>query len=46
MDYADATLVVMAERLGTTSVFTLDRRDFGAYRAGRRGFDVLPRRGR
>src|SRR6184192_2678276 len=28
MDYADATLVVLAERLTTTRVFTLDRRDF------------------
>lgn len=32
MDYADATLVVLAEELGTNLVFTTDRRDFGVYR--------------
>lgn len=42
MDFADATLVVLAERLGTTSVFSLDRKDFGAYRVGRRAFRILP----
>lgn len=43
MDYADATLVVLAERLGCQRVFTLDRRDFGVYRLGRRKFELLPR---
>jgi len=43
MDYADATLVVLAEDLGTSLIFTTDRRDFGVYRIkGRRRFDVLP----
>ncbi len=42
MDFADATLVVLAERLHTTSVFTLDRRDFAVYRVGRRVFRLLP----
>ena len=43
MDYADATLVVLAEELETNLVFTTDRRDFGAYRIkGRRRFEVLP----
>lgn len=42
MDYADATLVALAEELGTSLVFTTDRRDFGVYRIGRRRFDVLP----
>ena len=42
MDFADATLVVLAERLGTTRVFTLDRRDFSTYRAGRKAFRLLP----
>jgi predicted nucleic acid-binding protein len=42
MDFADATLVVLAERLHTTTVFTLDRRDFTVYRAGRRAFRLLP----
>jgi predicted nucleic acid-binding protein len=42
MDFADATLVVLAERLRTTAVFTLDRRDFSVYRVGRRAFRLLP----
>jgi predicted nucleic acid-binding protein len=33
MDLADASLVVAAEALRTTRVFTIDRRDFLAYRA-------------
>jgi uncharacterized protein len=32
MDLADASLVAAAEKLGTRKVFTIDRRDFGAYR--------------
>ena len=32
MDYADATLVLLAEALGVTDVLTLDRRGFSAYR--------------
>lgn len=43
MDYADATLVVLAEELDTNLVFTTDRRDFGVYRIrGRKHFKVLP----
>lgn len=42
MDYADATLVVLAERLETSRVFTLDRKDFAVYRVRRRRFVVLP----
>jgi hypothetical protein len=43
MDYADATLVVLAEDLGTDLVFTTDRKDFGVYRiAGRRQFRIRP----
>jgi predicted nucleic acid-binding protein len=43
MDYADATLVVLAEELDTNQVFTTDRRDFAVYRIkGRRRFEVLP----
>ena len=43
MDYADATLVVLAEDVGTNLVFTTDRRDFDVYRLkGRRRFEVLP----
>lgn len=42
MDFGDATLVVLAETVGTSNVFTLDRRDFGIYRVGRRKFRLLP----
>jgi predicted nucleic acid-binding protein len=40
---ADASLVYLAEREGIESVFTLDRRDFSAYRFGRnRPLRLLP----
>jgi predicted nucleic acid-binding protein len=43
MDYADATLVVLAEELDTNVVFTTDRRDFTVYRINRRRrFDIVP----
>jgi uncharacterized protein len=43
MDYADATLVVLAEEIETDLVFTTDRRDFGVYRIrGRRRFRIVP----
>ena len=42
MDFADATLVVLADQLPTTAVVTLDRRDFGVDRVGRRAFRLLP----
>lgn len=43
MDYADATLVRAGERLGLTTILTLDRADFQTYRmAGKRKFTVLP----
>jgi predicted nucleic acid-binding protein len=32
MDFADATLVLIAEKTGITEIFTIDRRDFEAYR--------------
>lgn len=42
MDFADASLVTAAERLGTNRVFTTDRH-FHAYRIeGRRAFEVVP----
>lgn len=43
MDYADATLVVLAEDLQTPAVLTTDRRDFSVYRiGGQDSFRILP----
>ena len=43
MDFADATLVALAEELDCTSVFTTDRTDFSVYRIrGRKPFRLLP----
>lgn len=43
MDYADATLVALAEDIGTNLVFTTDQRDFSIYRIrGRQEFTLLP----
>jgi predicted nucleic acid-binding protein len=44
MDFADATLVLLAEKSGVTDVYTVDRRDFEVYRTrtGRRFRLVLP----
>lgn len=40
---ADAALVYLAGREGIETIFTLDRRDFSVYRAGRRrAFKTLP----
>ncbi len=40
---ADAALVFLAERDGFEVIFTLDRRDFSGYRAGRqRVFRIIP----
>lgn len=41
MDLADASLVVAAERFGTTDVFTIDRNDFESYRV-KRGHRYYP----
>ena len=35
MDFADATLVMLADELGITEVLTLDRRGFSTYRTSR-----------
>lgn len=43
MDYADATLVALADRLGIGRVVTLDRRGFEVYRWRRtRRFSIAP----
>jgi predicted nucleic acid-binding protein len=40
---ADAALVFLAERDGFDVIFTLDRRDFSVYQAGRkRAFRIIP----
>jgi hypothetical protein len=43
VQFADASLVQVANRLGLDELFTLDRRDFGVYRLTRnRPFKILP----
>ena len=43
MDFADATLVALAEELGRNVVFTIDRTDFSIYRLkDRKAFRILP----
>jgi len=45
MDFADATLVHLAERESLTTVFTVDHDDFETYRiSGRKRFRVVPAR--
>ena len=41
-DYADASLIALAERTGVTAIATIDQRDFSVYRVGgRRRFRIL-----
>ena len=43
MDFADATLVLLADTLGVTDVFTLDRRGFSTYRTVKgKAFQIFP----
>jgi len=43
MDFADATLVALAEELRTNQVFTLDRRGFSVFRLrGKQAFEIFP----
>jgi predicted nucleic acid-binding protein len=43
MDFADATLVALAEDVKSPLIFTTDRKDFGVYRLrDRRAFVMLP----
>lgn len=45
MDFADATLVHVAEREGLRTILTVDHSDFETYRIGRRAkFRILPAR--
>lgn len=42
MDFADASLVALAERLSLDRIFTVDRKDFATYRLhGKKAFNVL-----
>jgi predicted nucleic acid-binding protein len=41
-DYADATLIELAERSGVTVIATVDQRDFSVYRLrGRKRFRIV-----
>jgi predicted nucleic acid-binding protein len=41
-DYADASLIALAERSGVTAIASIDPRDFSVYRLrGRRRFRIL-----
>ncbi|MFC1857664.1 type II toxin-antitoxin system VapC family toxin [Thermodesulfobacteriota bacterium] len=43
MDFADATLIVLAKDLGIDNIVTLDKKHFGIYRIGKqRYFNLLP----
>jgi predicted nucleic acid-binding protein len=43
MDFADATLVRAAERLGVSAILTVDHDDFETYRIGaRKRFSIAP----
>ena len=45
MDFADATLVHVAEREGLRTILTIDHGDFETYRIGRNAkFRILPAR--
>jgi uncharacterized protein len=42
MDFADASLVAIAERLSINRIFTVDRTDFSVYKLrGRRSFTII-----
>jgi predicted nucleic acid-binding protein len=43
MDFADATLVAVAEETGVRDIFTLDHRGFSTYRFGKKqAFRIVP----
>lgn len=43
MDFADATLLVLANDLGIDYVVTFDKKDYGIYRIGKkRSFTIMP----
>jgi hypothetical protein len=43
MDFADASLVILAERLRVFNIFTLDRRGFSVFRPrNAQAFEIFP----
>jgi hypothetical protein len=42
MDYADATIVVLAMDIGTHNIATLDQKDFNIYRVKKKPFVIIP----
>ena len=42
MDFADATLVSLAQETGIIDVITLDKKDFSIYRVGKEIFRISP----
>ncbi|MBT4287479.1 MAG: PIN domain-containing protein [Deltaproteobacteria bacterium] len=42
MDFADATLIALAQETGIRDVVTLDKKDFSVYRVGREIFRISP----
>lgn len=43
MDFADATLVLLADAVGAADILTLDRRGFSTYRTAKgKGFRLVP----
>lgn len=44
MDFADATLVHLAERESISTVFTIDHDEFEIYRVGRKRLRIVPAR--
>ena len=43
MDFADATLIALAQETGIRDVVTLDKKDFSIYRVGGKAFRVNPK---
>ncbi len=42
MDFADGSLVCIAQDLGIYDVVTFDKRHFGSYRVGKKSFSIVP----
>ena len=45
MDFADATLILLGDEIGTNRIVTLDRRGFLTFRTRKgKSFEILPNR--